>query len=149
MKGNILLHCYLNQIEVNPLHKQEIKLMLSKAYDLMGAFMELTRYANRTNLCSLYLIKQVIFFQQYLYQGLWVEDSPFKQLPHITKRVRVNAVGLMNRKKTILSQERRKSHLLSLFAGILLPIRVSSISFPISSVISKTQCITTRRFTLR
>lgn len=38
---------------------------------------------------SLALVSTVIHFEQYVYQGLWIEDSPLKQLPHIGDRVSI------------------------------------------------------------
>lgn len=88
LKGNVLLHCYLNNMEVSPFHKRDLQLLLSKAPELMQAMFEVSLYPRiKGKMASLSLTTTVIHFHQYVYQGLWVEDSPLKQLPHITDRV--------------------------------------------------------------
>ena len=88
LKGNVLLHCYLNNMEVNPLHKRDLQMLLSKAPELMEIMFKVSLYPRmKGKMGSLSLTTTVIHFQQYVYQGLWIEDSPLKQLPHISDRV--------------------------------------------------------------
>ena len=88
LKGNVLLHCYLNHVDVGPLHTQEIHALLRKSPDLLEALLAITRYSRiKGKPPAFSLACTVIHFQQYVYQGLWVTDSPLKQLPHFTDRV--------------------------------------------------------------
>ena len=83
MKTNILLHAYLNNLEVNPIHRRDQEVILSKAPELAMVPRIRGKYP------SLALVSTVIHFEQYVYQGLWIEDSPLKQLPHIGDRVSI------------------------------------------------------------
>ena len=91
LKGNVLLHCYLNNMEVSIPHQQDIKNLLSKAPELLNAMLQISLLPRiKGKQASLSLTTTVIHFQQYVYQGLWVNDSPLKQLPHITDRVGID-----------------------------------------------------------
>lgn len=88
LKTNILVHAYLNNLEVAPPHKEDQLLILSKAPELLREMMGLAMVPRiRGKLPSLALVTTVIRFQQCMYQGLWVEDSPLKQLPFFEDRV--------------------------------------------------------------
>ena len=91
LKGNVLLHCYLNNMEVSIPHQQDIKNLLNKAPELLNTMLQISLLPRiKGKQASLSLTTTVIHFQQYVYQGLWVNDSPLKQLPHITDRVGVD-----------------------------------------------------------
>ena len=91
LKGNVLLHRYLNNMEVSIPHQQDIKNLLSKAPELLNAMLQISLLPRiKGKQASLSLATTVIHFQQYVYQGLWVNDSPLKQLPHITDRVGID-----------------------------------------------------------
>lgn len=88
LKTNILVHAYLNNLEVAPPHKEDQLVILSKAPELLREMMGLAMVPHiRGKLPSLTLVTTVIHFQQCMYQGLWVEDSPLKQLPYFEDRV--------------------------------------------------------------
>lgn len=90
LKTNILLHAYLNNLEVNPIHRRDQEVILSKAPELMQEMLGLAMVPRiRGKYPSLALVSTVIHFEQYVYQGLWIEDSPLKQLPHIGDRVSI------------------------------------------------------------
>ena len=59
-----------------------------KAPELLRVLFELSMYPRlKGKPGSLALARTVMHFVQYVYQGLWVEDSQLKQLPHVTDRV--------------------------------------------------------------
>ena len=90
LKTNILLHAYLNNLEVNPIHRRDQEVILSKAPELMQEMLGLAMVPRiRGKSASFGLVSTVIHFEQYVYQGLWIEDSPLKQLPHIGDRVSI------------------------------------------------------------
>lgn len=89
LKTNILLHAYLNNLEVSPIHRKDQEMILSKAPELMQEMLGLAMVPRiRGKKPSLALVSTVIHFEQFVYQGLWIEDSPLKQLPHMNDRVR-------------------------------------------------------------
>lgn len=89
LKTNILLHAYLNNLEVSPIHRKDQEIILSKAPELMQEMLGLAMVPRiRGKKPSLALVSTVIHFEQFVYQGLWIEDSPLKQLPHMNDRVR-------------------------------------------------------------
>lgn len=89
LKGNVLLHCYLNNMEVSEPHQRDLRVLLGKAPELFQAMIGISLLSRQKGKQAPFsLISTVIRFQQYVYQGLWVEDSPLKQLPHFTDRVR-------------------------------------------------------------
>ena len=91
LKGNVLLHCYLNNMEVSIPHQEDMKKLLGKAPDLLNAMFQIALIPRmKGKQASLSLVSTVVHFQQYVYQGLWVNDSPIKQLPHMTERVGVD-----------------------------------------------------------
>ena len=94
LKANILLHAYLNNLPVTPAHQQALHRMLSKAPELLRVLFDLSMYPRmKGKPGSLALARTVVRFIQFVYQGLWVEDSQLKQLPHMTDRVGVGRWG--------------------------------------------------------
>lgn len=88
LKTNILLHAYLNNLPVTPAHQAVQHRLLGKAPELLRVLFELSMYPRlKGKPGSLALARTVMHFVQYVYQGLWVEDSQLKQLPHVTDRV--------------------------------------------------------------
>lgn len=89
LKGNVLLHCYLNNMEVSEPHQRDLHMLLGKVPELFNAMVAIALTPRQKGKQAPFsLVSTVIHFQQYVYQGLWVEDSPLKQLPHFTDRVR-------------------------------------------------------------
>lgn len=70
------------------MHQQAQHRLLSKAPELLHLLFELSMYPRmKGKRGSLALARTVMRFVQFVYQGLWVEDSQLKQLPHMTDRV--------------------------------------------------------------
>lgn len=88
LKVNILLHAYLNHIPITPYHQQDLHAVLAKSPELLRAMFSLSMIPRmKGKPGSLALATTVMHFVQYMYQGLWVNDSQLKQLPHMTDRV--------------------------------------------------------------
>ena len=88
LKVNILVHAYLNNLEVIPQHREEQRVILSKAPELLNVMLQLGMYSRQKGRpSSLKLMKNIIQFEQHLYQGLWINSSPLLQLPHFTVQV--------------------------------------------------------------
>lgn len=88
LKANILLHAYLNGLAVAPAHAAEQRALLAKAPALLQLLFELSLYPRLKNKAgSLSLARTVLHFEQFVYQGLWVEDSPLRQLPFLGEAV--------------------------------------------------------------
>ena len=82
------MHAYLNNLEVIPQHREEQRVILSKAPELLNVMLQLGMYSRQKGRpSSLKLMKNIIQFEQHLYQGLWINSSPLLQLPHFTVQV--------------------------------------------------------------
>lgn len=90
LKTNILVHAYLNGLEVLPQHRQEQQMILSKAPELMNSMLSLGFYSRQKGKPNSFgIMRKIVQFEQYMYQGLWMNESPLKQLPHFGNGVRV------------------------------------------------------------
>jgi len=82
LKGNILLHAHVLRLqnELTPSFQENLDDMLNCSLDLIEGLIEMS-YQRRWVQTTISSIK----FSQCLIQALWVNDSPFLQLPHFTE----------------------------------------------------------------
>ena len=81
LKGNLLMHSYLLRINKNtltPQLKNDLELMLIKGPELIEGMIEIS-YQRKWVETTIQCIK----LSQCLIQGLWYNNSPFDQLPHL------------------------------------------------------------------
>ena len=89
LKTNILVHAYLNHLPVSTPHQRDIELILLKAPELIQCMTQLALMSRiRGKPANLSLLTTIVHFQQCMYQGQWIGDSPLKQLPYFNDRVR-------------------------------------------------------------
>ena len=88
LKTNILIHAYLNHLTITPAHQRDQQLILAKAPELLQCMTQLAMMPRiRGKPANLSLVTTVMHFQQCMYQGQWINDSPLKQLPFFNERV--------------------------------------------------------------
>ena len=71
LKVNILVHAYLNNLEVIPQHREEQRVILSKAPELLNVMLQLGMYSRQKGRpSSLKLMKNIIQFRAASFGGV-------------------------------------------------------------------------------
>mmetsp|Transcript_19924 Transcript_19924/g.36993 ORF Transcript_19924/g.36993 Transcript_19924/m.36993 type:complete len:655 (+) Transcript_19924:225-2189(+) len=81
-RANVLIHVYLNRLtqELTPGLRDDLDYVLIKSKMLVEAMNDAIFFTRNVD-----SMQQILKFEQYLTQALWVKDSPFQQFPHVDK----------------------------------------------------------------